>query len=92
MSRSEASKMTKQFLLSKVSFMVAFKQRKKRVFYTSFHTQVEGWVLEDWCWGGGDIPVSCKIGGFLLNTPLHQGQLRSVVGNSPTMGGNPTTG
>ena len=27
-----------------------------------------------------------------IETPLHQGQLRSVVGNSPTMGGNPTTG
>ena len=25
-------------------------------------------------------------------TPLHQGQLRSVVGNSPIMGGDPTIG
>ena len=27
-----------------------------------------------------------------LNSPLHQGQLRSVVGNSPIMGGDPTIG
>ena len=27
----------------------------------------------------------------ILTTPLHQGQLRYMVGNSPTMGGFPTT-
>merc|ERR1712013_384500 len=33
-------------------------------------SQVKGWVLEDWCWGGGDIQVSCTIGGSLLpNSP-----------------------
>ena len=33
-----------------------------------------------------------KVVNFGPDAPLHQGQLRSVVGNSPIMGGDPTIG
>ena len=43
-------------------------------------------------WLGRPAKKSAEYYGHRSPTPLHQGQLRSVVGNSPIMGGDPTIG